>query len=99
MENHPSFLQLTAEDLYTRFGDKLSEVAVVFPNNPARLFFTEHWYKAAGKPVWTPAFITISDLFRGQSDLQPYDTLGVVGLLHDIYLKVSGKEESFDEFY
>jgi len=99
MENLPSFLQLTAQDLYSRFGDKLSEVAVVFPNNRARLFFSEHLYRAAGKPVWTPAFITISDLFRGQSDLKPYDTLGVVGLLHDIYLKVSGKEESFDEFY
>lgn len=95
----PTFLQLTAEDLYARFGDKLSEVAVVFPNNRARLFFSEHLFKAAGKPVWSPAFITISDLFQGQSDLQPYDTLGVVGLLHTIYLKVSGKEESFDEFY
>lgn len=99
MEHQPSFLQLTAEDLYARFGDQLSEVAVVFPNNRARLFFSEHLFKAAGKPVWSPAFITISDLFRGQSDLKPYDTLGVVGLLHDIYLKVSGKEESFDEFY
>ncbi len=99
MENQPTFLELTAQDLYARFGDKLSEVAVVFPNNRARLFFSEHLYRAAGKPVWTPAFITISDLFRGQSDLKSYDTLGVVGLLHDIYLKVSGKEESFDEFY
>lgn len=99
MENLPSFLQLTAENLYARFGDTLSEVAVVFPNNRARLFFSEHLYRAAGKPVWTPAFITISDLFRGQSDLKLYDTLGVVGILHDIYLKVSGKEESFDEFY
>ena len=99
MEHLPSFLQLTAQDLFSRFGDQLSEVAVVFPNNRARLFFSEHLYKAAGKPVWTPSFITISDLFREQSDLQPYDTLGVVGLLHDIYLKVSGKEESFDEFY
>jgi hypothetical protein len=99
MEHQPSFLQLTAENLYARFGDKLSEVAVVFPNNRARLFFSEHLFKAAGKPVWTPAFITISDLFRGQSDLKPYDTLGVVGFLHDIYRKVSGKEESFDEFY
>jgi len=99
MENLPSFLQLTAQDLFARFGDKLADVAVVFPNNRARLFFSEHLYIAAGKPVWTPAFITITDLFRGQSDLKPYDTLGVVGLLHGIYLKVSGKEESFDEFY
>lgn len=99
MEQQPSFLQLTAEDLYARFGDRLSEVAVVFPNNRARLFFSEHLFKAAGKPVWSPAFITISDLFRGPSDLQLFDTLGIVGLLHDIYRNVSGKEESFDEFY
>lgn len=99
MEHQPSFLQLTAEDLYAKFGDKLSEIAVVFPNNRARLFFSEHLFKAAGKPVWTPAFLTISDLFRQQSDLQLFDTLGVVGHLHAIYLKVSGKEESFDEFY
>jgi hypothetical protein len=95
----PTFLQLTAQDLYARFGDRLSEIAVVFPNNRARLFFSEHLYKVAGKPVWSPAFVTISDLFRNQSALQLQDSLGIVGLLHDVYRQVSGKDESFDEFY
>jgi hypothetical protein len=95
----PSFLQLTAEDLYTRFGDDLPNVAVVFPNNRARLFFSEHLFKAAGKPVWTPAFTTIKDLFLKQSDLKSFDSLGIVGYLYEIYLRASGKEESFDEFY
>lgn len=93
------FLQQTAEDLYAKYGDELASIAVVFPNNRARLFFSEHLYKAAGKPVWTPSFVTISDLFRKQSDLKLADSLAHVGYLYDVYIRESGKEESFDEFY
>ena len=93
------FLQQTAEDLYARYGDELASIAVVFPNNRARLFFSEHLYKAAGKPVWTPGFVTISSLFREQSGLNTADPLALVGYLYDIYIRESGKEESFDEFY
>jgi len=94
-----SFLQQTAEDLYARYGDELASIAVVFPNNRARLFFSEHLYKAAGKPVWTPGFVTISNLFREQSGLNIADPLALVGYLYDIYIRESGKEESLDEFY
>ena len=94
-----SFLQQTAEDLYAKYGDDLTSIAVVFPNNRARLFFSEHLYKAAGKPVWTPGFLTITDLFRHQSTLKMADPLALVGHLYEIYIQESGKEESFDEFY
>ncbi|MDD4922003.1 MAG: PD-(D/E)XK nuclease family protein [Bacteroidales bacterium] len=94
-----SFLQQTAEDLYAKYGDDLTSIAVVFPNNRARLFFSEHLYKAAGKPVWTPGFVTISDLFRNQSRLKIADPLALVGYLYEVYIRESGKEESFDEFY
>jgi len=93
------FLQQTAEDLYAKYGDELASIAVVFPNNRARLFFSEQLYKAAGKPVWTPAFVTISDLFRNQSDLKLADPLAHVGYLYEVYIRESDKEESFDEFY
>jgi len=93
------FLQRTAEDLYAKYGDELASIAVVFPNNRARLFFSEHLYKAAGKPVWTPGFVTISDLFREQSKWNIADPLALVGYLYDIYIRESGKDESFDEFY
>jgi len=93
------FLQLTAENLYNKYGDDLASIAVVFPNNRARLFFSEHLYKAAGKPIWTPGFVTISTLFREQSDFKIADPLALVGYLYHIYLRESGKDESFDEFY
>jgi len=94
-----TFLQRTAEDLYTKYGEDLASVAVVFPNNRARLFFSEHLFQAAGKPVWSPGFITISDLFREQSDLEIADPMALVGILYHIYINASSKEESFDEFY
>lgn len=94
-----SFLNLTAENLYNRFGDRLPEIAVIFPNNRAKLFFCEHLYKIAGKPVWSPSFITISDLFGEQSGLRKTDQLTLISYLYGVYISISGKDESFDEFY
>lgn len=94
-----SFLRRTAEDLYEKFGEDLASVAVIFPNNRAKLFFNEFLYQAAGKPVWSPGFMTISDLFKSQSSLEIADSLTLTGILYQIYIKTSGKDESFDEFY
>ncbi|MDD2611906.1 MAG: PD-(D/E)XK nuclease family protein [Bacteroidales bacterium] len=94
-----SFLQQTAEDIYAKYGDDLTSIVVVFPNNRARLFFSEQLYRVAGKPVWTPIFVTISDLFREQSELKAADSLALIGYLYHVYIRESGKEESFDEFY
>ena len=62
-----SFLEHVAEDLISRYGTNLSRVAVVFPNKRASLFLNEHLARLAGKPIWSPAYITISDLFRSHS--------------------------------
>jgi hypothetical protein len=94
-----NFLQRTAEDIYQKYGEDMASVAVVFPNNRAKLFFCEYLFQKAGKPVWTPGFITISNLFREQSKLDIADPIALVGVLYKIYIKFSGKEESFDEFY
>lgn len=94
-----SFLHLTAKDLYDTYGDQLADVAVIFPNNRARHFFSEQLYMLAGKPVWTPSFLTIQHLFTSQTHLQVADTLTLVAHLHTVYLEVSGRDESFDEFY
>lgn len=92
-------MYLTAKDLYDTYGDQLADVAVIFPNNRARHFFSEQLYKLAGKPVWTPSFLTIQHLFRSQTQLQVADTLTLVAHLHKVYLEVSGGNESFDDFY
>lgn len=37
-----TFLQLVAHDLYTKTGNDMSRVALVFPNKRAGLFFNEY---------------------------------------------------------
>jgi len=94
-----SFLRLTANHLYQQFGDRLSDIAVIFPNNRAKLFFSEHLLELAGKPIWTPSFLTINNLFESQSSLRVADTLTLVAHLHQTFVHVSQRPESFDEFY
>lgn len=64
-----TFLSIVAQDLVERYGTDMTRIAVVFPNKRAALFFNRYLYKAAGKPVWAPTYITISELFHGDSPL------------------------------
>ena len=94
-----SFLEKVAADLLKRFDNDLSRVAVVFPNKRASLFLNEHLARLAGKPLWSPAYITISDLFRSMSSLEVADPIKLICDLHKSYVKCTGIEESLDHFY
>ena len=88
-----TFLELVAEDLYAKIGNELSETAVVFPNKRASLFFNEYLAKKAGRPVWAPAFISISELFRGLTSLQAADSIRLVCELYKVYQEETGSKE------
>lgn len=94
-----SFLYLTAKDLYRRFGNNLSDVAVVFPNHRARLFFSKHLYQIAGKPLWSPVFLTIQDLFVQQSECSICEGPDLIRILFETHAQHCVHAESFDEFY
>ena len=64
-----TFLKSVASDLYSRLQGNLARTAVVFPNKRASLFFNEYLAKEAGKPIWSPAYLTISELFRSLTSL------------------------------
>ena len=94
-----SFLEYVAEDILQKYGTDLSRVAVVFPNKRASLFLNEHLARQAQQPIWSPAYITISDLFRQQSDLAVADPIQSVCLLHQSFCAVTGSTETLDKFY
>ena len=94
-----SFLEHVAEDLLSRYGTNLSRVAVVFPNKRASLFLNEHLARLAGKPIWSPSYITISDLFRSHSSLQVADPILLVCELHRVFTACTGIDETLDHFY
>ena len=94
-----SFLEHVASDLLARFGTNLSRVAVVFPNKRASLFLNDHLARLAGRPLWSPAYITISDLFRSHSKLQVADPILLVCELHKCFTRCTGIDETLDHFY
>ena len=94
-----SFLEHVAEDLLSRYGTNLSRIAVVFPNKRASLFLNEHLARLAGQPIWSPAYITISDLFRSHSKLQVADPILLVCELHRVFTACTGIDETLDHFY
>ena len=94
-----SFLEKVAADLLKRFDNDLSRVAVVFPNKRASLFLNEHLARLAGKPLWSPAYITISDLFRSHSELKVADPILLVCELHKVFIEATGMDETVDHFY
>lgn len=57
------FLEYVAEDIVNKYGTNLSNIAVVFPNKRASIFLNEQLAIKAGRPLWSPAYITISDFF------------------------------------
>lgn len=102
-------LHLLASDLLQRFGTDLSRVAVVFPNKRASLFLNQELAQQAAQrgasaddaaPLWSPAYITISDLFRRHSDLEVADQILLVCRLYDVFIRITGyKGETLDRFY
>ena len=100
-----TFLSLVAKNLYKRHGADLSRVAVIFPNKRAGLFFNEHLADEANRPIWSPAYLSISELFqqlsaqRSKNPLKLGDPIKLVCELYKIFREETKSEETLDEFY
>lgn len=93
------FLRYVANDIICKYGTDLSRIAVVFPNKRASLFLNEQLARIAQKPLWSPAYITISELFRQQSQWQVADPVKLVCDLHKSFCQQTGSDETLDKFY
>lgn len=94
-----SFLTYIAEDLIRKYGYDLSDIAIVFPNKRASLFLNESLARLVAKPIWSPKYITISDLFRQYCDLKVGDPIKLVCNLHKVFVQCTGIDETLDHFY
>ena len=95
-----SFLAYVAEDIIRKYGTDLSRTAVIFPNKRASLFLNEYLARlTGGKPLWSPSYITISELFRRQSPLTIADPIKLVCDLHQSFCQQTGSDETLDKFY
>lgn len=94
-----TFLEYVAEDAISKYGHNLSRIAAVFPNKRASLFFNEYLARTSGKPLWSPAYITISDLFRSHTHLQVGDSIKLICDLHKCFCRNTNTSETLDHFY
>ena len=94
-----TFLQLVAQDLYKKIGNDLSRVAIVFPNKRASLFFNEHLAAQSDRPLWSPAYVSISELFRQLSPWKLGDPIRLVCELYKVFREETHSEETLDDFY
>lgn len=105
-----SFLEYVAQDILNKYGtnrgpgqntsaSNLSRIAVVFPNKRAALFMNEYLARQSSNPLWSPTYMTISELFRSHSLLRVADPIKLVCDLHRTYTAVTGYDETLDHFY
>ncbi|MGL5938688.1 MAG: PD-(D/E)XK nuclease family protein [Phocaeicola sp.] len=94
-----SFLKQVANNLYDCMDGNLGHVAVVFPNKRATLFFNEHLVELSDKPLWSPAYLSISELFRSLSSWELGDPIKLVCELYKQFQLHTQSKESLDEFY
>mgnify|MGYP000481448417 FL=1 len=94
-----TFLKQVAHDLYKKTEGDFTKVAIVFPNKRASLFFNEYMAQESDRPIWSPTYVSISELFRQSSELTIADPIKLVCDLYKVFQKATGSKETLDDFY
>lgn len=94
-----TFLKQVAHDLYNKTEGNFTKVAIVLPNKRASLFFNEYLAQESDRPIWSPTYVSISELFRQSSDLSIADPIKLVCDLYKVFQKATGSKETLDDFY
>lgn len=93
------FLSYVAQDILRKYGNNMAAITVVFPNKRASLFLNQELIRYSDHPIWSPSYLTISELFRQQSRLVIADPITAIIELHKSFTYVTGSNESIDQFY
>ena len=92
-------MKLVAAYLYKHTEGNLAHTAVVFPNKRAGLFFNEYLAQESESPIWSPAYVSISELFRSLSPWEVGDPVKLVCELYKIFRRETQSTETLDDFY
>ncbi len=88
------FLKEIAQDLYKKYGNDMSRVAMIFPNKRAGIFMNEYFSQIMGdSPLWAPTYISINNLFDQLCPFKHDDPIRSNFLLYNIYRKIAHKED------
>jgi len=92
-----SFLQETAEDLVGRFGVEISQLAIVFQNKRAGLYFREALGRCTQRTIWSPELYSVEEFIQAVNPMPVSEPTELIFELYRSYQRVGGTEnlESF----
>lgn len=97
------FLKLVTADIQHRFGNDLSEIAIVFNNKRPITYLKKHLADTYGRAIWSPQFYTIQEFFGMSSNTEQVSQLTqffYLFELHNTLLIQEGLQpETLEEFY
>jgi hypothetical protein len=96
---HTPFLKQIAELFYSRYGTDIQHLAFVFSNRRAGLFFRKYIAEATNRPVFAPAILSVNDLFQLFNPRRTVDSIRLLFMLYEEYIRHSGSDETFDDFF
>lgn len=98
-----AFLKLVAADIQKRFGNDLSEIAIVFNNKRPITYLKKHLADVYGQAIWSPQFFTIQEFFKlstNDTDANALAQFFQLFKIHNDLLAAEGKQpETLEEFY
>lgn len=93
------FLERTAHRLYSRYGEQISSLTLVFPSRRAHLYFSEYLSQQLTRPLWQPKAAGMAEIFSRISGLTEANRYLLAAELYKSYKKNRDTEESFEHFY
>lgn len=99
-----SFLKEVAQDILLKFGTDFKNIALVFPNKRAGLFFRKHLADLIDKPVWSPESFTIQEFVQLSTIKANADRLWQSFILFEAFKKVAEQKQwselmDYERFY
>ena len=98
-----AFLRLVAEDIQAKFGQDISDIAIVFNNKRPITYLKKHLVDVYGKAIWSPQFFTIQEFFAQSSSNLQATALSQFFYLFELHNELLIKEgrdpETLEEFY
>ncbi len=79
------FLKRVAEDMVSRFGKNLRDIAVVFNNKRPAQYLTRFLSQEIGEVFWSPRFFTIQEFIRAGHPFQEISGTAQAFLLNQIH--------------
>src|SRR5690606_1405976 len=97
------FLKLVAEDIKSRFGNDLSDIAIIFNNKRPITYLKKHLADVYQQAIWSPQFFTIQEFFKQSTNALEASHLTQFFHLYELHNQQLVEEgtdvETLEDFY